>query len=72
MLPTEAVQKLTDELVKTDQIRVAGLLCTIVDIKVNHFGQYVLRCGIVGSKTKKRNQLTLIIPDKTLVTTYIR
>jgi hypothetical protein len=66
---TEPIQKQSDELVKMDHILVAGVLCVIADIKVNHYGQYVLRCGIVGSKTKKRNMLTVIIPDKTLVTT---
>ena len=62
--------KLTDDLVKHDEILVGGHRAVIVDIKTNDFGHYVLRCGIVGARTKKRNQLTLIIPDNTSIITY--
>jgi hypothetical protein len=62
--------KYSNDLEKLDEILVGGLLCTIAKIKINAYGYYVLECGIVGAKQKKRNKLTVILPDQTPVITY--
>lgn len=63
--------KYSDDLVRNDHILVGGLLCVILDNKVNNYKHRVLRCSIVGAKIKKRNQLTVIFPDQTPVITYV-
>jgi len=66
----EEMLKWSEDLAKLDQILVGGLLCVIAEVRTNAYGHKVLRCGIVGAKTKKRNQLTVIVPDQTPIITY--